>query len=98
MLTEMAALSVDDGLTLQIHPGSWRNHSPAMFAAFGSVLGFVFSLCSVFVVALKPLLDRFGMDPNLRIILFTLDEASYARELAPLAGGYPALRRGPPWW
>jgi glucuronate isomerase len=98
MLTEMAAMSVDDGLTLQIHPGAWRNHSPAMFGTFGADKGFDIPKRTDYVAALKPLLDRFGMDPSLRIILFTLDESSYARELAPLAGVYPALRLGPPWW
>ncbi len=98
MLTEMAHMSVDDGLVLQIHPGSWRNHSPAMFAAYGTDKGFDIPAPTNYVAALKPLLDRFGMEKELRIILFTLDETVYARELAPLAGVYPALRLGPPWW
>jgi glucuronate isomerase len=98
MLTEMARMSVEDGLVLQIHPGAWRNHSPAMFAAFGTDKGFDIPRRTDYVAALKPLLDRFGMEKRLRIILFTLDETSYARELAPLAGVYPALRLGPPWW
>ncbi|MEQ1899472.1 MAG: glucuronate isomerase [Devosia sp.] len=98
MLTEMAAMSEDDGLVLQIHPGSWRNHSPAMFEAFGPDKGFDIPGPTNYVAALKPLLDRFGMSRRLTIILFTLDETTYARELAPLAGVYPALRLGPPWW
>jgi len=98
MLTEMARMSLDDGLVLQIHPGSWRNHSPAMFAAFGPDKGFDIPKRTDYVGALKPLLDRYGMEKDLRIILFTLDETNYARELAPLAGVYPALRLGPPWW
>jgi glucuronate isomerase len=98
MLTEMARMSVDDGLVLQIHPGSRRNHSPAMFAAFGADKGFDIPGPTDYVAALKPLLDRFGMEKDLRIILFTLDETSYSRELAPLAGVYPCLRLGPPWW
>ncbi|HVY52055.1 MAG TPA: glucuronate isomerase, partial [Devosia sp.] len=98
MLTEMARMSVEDGLVLQIHPGAWRNHSPSMFAAFGPDKGFDIPRRTDYVAALKPLLDRFGMEPRLRVILFTLDESSYARELAPLAGVYPALRLGPPWW
>ncbi|HZY68544.1 MAG TPA: glucuronate isomerase, partial [Devosia sp.] len=98
MLTEMARMSVDDGLVLQIHPGSRRNHSPSMFAAFGPDKGFDIPGRTDYVSALKPLLDRFGMQKDLRIILFTLDETSYSRELAPLAGVYPALRLGPPWW
>ena len=98
MLTEMAAMSIDDGLVLQIHPGSWRNHSPAMFGVFGPDKGFDIPRRTDYVAALKPLLDRFGLDPRLKVILFTLDESSYARELAPLAGVYPSLRLGPPWW
>jgi glucuronate isomerase len=98
MLTEMARMSVEDGLVLQIHPGAWRNHSPSMFAAFGTDKGFDIPRRTDYVAALKPLLDRYGMESKLRIILFTLDESTYARELAPLAGVYPALRLGPPWW
>lgn len=98
MLTEMAKMSVDDGLVLQIHPGSWRNHSPAMMAAFGRDKGFDIPTRTDYVAALKPLLDAVGMEPGLTVILFTLDESVYARELAPLAGAYPALRLGPAWW
>jgi glucuronate isomerase len=98
MLTEMARMSVEDGLVLQIHPGAWRNHSPAMFATFGPDKGFDIPRRTDYVAALKPLLDRYGMEPKLRISLFTLDESTDARELAPLAGVYPALRLGPPWW
>jgi glucuronate isomerase len=98
MLTEMAAMSADDGLVLQIHPGAWRNHSPEMFATFGADKGFDIPRPTDYVAALKPLLDRFGLDKQLTIILFTLDETVYSRELAPLAGVYPALRLGPPWW
>jgi glucuronate isomerase len=98
MLSEMARMSVEDGLVLQIHPGSWRNHSPGMFAAFGPDKGFDIPKRTDYVAALKPLLDKFGLNSKLKVILFTLDESSYARELAPLAGVYPALRLGPPWW
>ncbi|MEO6394591.1 MAG: glucuronate isomerase [Devosia sp.] len=98
MLTEMAAMSMDDGLVMQIHPGSWRNHSPEMFGAFGTDRGFDIPRSTDYVAALKPLLDRFGLSKQLTIILFTLDETAYSRELAPLAGVYPALRLGPPWW
>ncbi len=98
MLTEMAKMSLDDGLVLQIHPGSWRNHSPAVFARFGRDKGFDIPTRTDYVAALKPLLDRVGLEPGLTVIVFTLDETSYARELAPLAGVYPALRLGPPWW
>ncbi len=98
MLTEMARMSLDDGLVLQIHPGSWRNHSPAMMARFGRDKGFDIPTRTDYVAALKPLLDAVGLEPDLSVILFTLDETSYARELAPLAGVYPALRLGPAWW
>lgn len=98
MLTEMARMSADDGLVMQIHPGSWRNHSPAMLGKFGRDKGFDIPTRTDYVGALKPMLDAVGTDPNLTVVLFTLDETSYARELAPLAGVYPALRLGPPWW
>ena len=98
MLTEMAAMSVDDGLVMQIHPGAYRNHNAAMFARFGRDKGADIPTRTDYVQALKPLLDRFGNDRNLSIILFTLDESTYARELAPLAGHYPCLKLGPAWW
>lgn len=98
MLTEMARMSLDDGLTMQIHPGSRRNHSAGVFAQHGRDKGFDIPGRTDYVAALKPLLDAVGMEPDLKIILFTLDETAYGRELAPLAGAYPALRLGPPWW
>jgi len=98
MLTEMARMSLDDGLVMQIHAGSYRNHSPDIFAKFGRDKGFDIPRRTDYVRALKPLLDAVGMRPELTIILFTLDETVYSRELAPLAGVYPALRLGPPWW
>ena len=98
ILTEMAAMSMDDGLVMQIHPGSLRNHNPLVFSRFGRDKGADIPTRTDYVRALRPLLDRFGNEPGLTIILFTLDETSYARELAPLAGHYPALKLGPPWW
>ena len=98
MLTEMAGMSVDDGLVMQLHPGSVRDHDPRIFDRFGSDKGADIPQPTGYVHALKPLLDRFGDDPRLTLVLFTLDEAQYGRELAPLAGHYPALRLGPPWW
>ncbi len=98
MLVEMAEMSLDDGLVLQIHPGSFRNHNPQLFARFGRDMGADMPTGTDYVRALKPLLDRFGNERDLTIILFTLDETSYSRELAPLAGHYPALRLGPAWW
>ena len=98
MLTEMARMSIDDGLVMQIHPGSYRDHNPQVFARFGSDKGADIPQPTDYVRALKPLLDEIGNDPRLTLILFTLDETAYGRELAPLAGHYPALRLGPPWW
>ncbi len=98
VLAELARVSVDDGLVMQIHPGSFRNHNPTLFREFGRDKGADIPMRTEYVDALKPLLDRVGNEPNLTLILFTLDETTYARELAPLAGHYPALKLGPPWW
>lgn len=98
MLTEMAAMSIEDGLVMQIHPGSMRNHNPVIFDKFGLDKGADIPRSTGYVEELKPLLDTFGNDPRLTLIIFTLDETSYSRELAPLAGHYPALRLGPAWW
>jgi glucuronate isomerase len=98
MLTEMARMSLEDGLVMQLHPGSRRNHHAGIFAQFGRDKGFDIPGRTDYVAALRPLLNAVGLEPGLRIILFTLDETAYARELAPLAGAYPALRLGPPWW
>ena len=98
MLTEMARMSLDDGLTLQIHPGSFRNHNTRVFAGYGRDMGFDIPSRTDYVRALRPLLSAVGMEPGLTILAFTLDETTYGRELAPLAGAYPALRLGPPWW
>lgn len=98
MLTEMARMSIEDGLVMQLHPGSFRNHNPRVFHDFGPDMGADIPTATDYVQALKPLLDAHGNDPRLTLILFTLDETSYGRELAPLAGHYPALRLGPPWW
>ena len=98
MLTEMARMSLDDGLVMQIHPGSMRNHNPRILERFGRDMGADIPTRTDYVGALKPLLDRFGNEASLTIILFTLDETVYARELAPLAGHYPVLKLGPPWW
>ena len=98
MLTEMAAMSVEDGMVMQIHPGSFRNHNRALFERYGRDMGADIPLQTSWVNALKPMLDRFGNNPKLSIILFTLDETTYSRELAPLAGHYPSLKLGPAWW
>lgn len=98
MLTEMAAMSLDDGLVMQIHPGSLRNHNTQLFERFGRDMGADIPVPTNYVEALRPLLSRFGNESRLSIILFTLDESTYSRELAPLAGHYPCLRLGPAWW
>jgi glucuronate isomerase len=97
-LTEMAAMSLDDGLVMQIHPGSFRNHNRALFERLGRDKGADIPTRTDYVHALKPLLDRFGNERDFTLIVFTLDESAYARELAPLAGHYPCLRLGPAWW
>ncbi|HEX8555649.1 MAG TPA: glucuronate isomerase [Sphingomonas sp.] len=98
MLTEMARMSVDDGMVMQIHPGSLRNHNAGLFASHGRDKGADIPTRTDYVHALKPMLDVVGTSYDLTVILFTLDESSYARELAPLAGHYPCLRLGPAWW
>jgi glucuronate isomerase len=98
MLIEMARMSVEDGLVMQLHVGPVRDHNRALFERFGPNLGGDIPVALEFTRNLQPLLERFGNDRRLTLILFTLDETTYARELAPLAGLYPALRLGPPWW
>lgn len=98
MLLEMALMSLDDGLVMQLHPGVYRNHNPQLFARYGRDKGADIPLPCEFVRNLKPLLDRLGNKPDFTLILFTLDETTYARELAPLAGHYPAVKLGPAWW
>jgi glucuronate isomerase len=98
MLTEMARMSVEDGLVMQLHIGSLRDHNPVIFERFGKDKGADIPLQTEWTKALRPLLHKFGNEKELRIILFGLDEATYSRELAPLAGHYPVLRLGPPWW
>ncbi|MBO0802881.1 MAG: glucuronate isomerase [Nocardiopsaceae bacterium] len=98
MMTEMARMSVDDGLVMQLHPGSLRDHDRKLYAELGKDVGGDIPMPTDYVRGLRPLLDAFGDDPRLRLVLFTLDETAYSRELAPLAGVYPALYLGPPWW
>ena len=98
MLTEMARMSIDDGLVLQIHPGSFRNHSKSILDIHGRDMGFDIPTRTDYVRALKPMLDAIGTTPDLTIIVFTLDETSFSRELVPMAGVYSALRLGPAWW
>jgi glucuronate isomerase len=98
MLTEMAGMSADDGLVMQIHPGAFRNHNPHVFHKFGRDKGADIPMRTEYVEALRPLLSKYGNRADMTIIVFTLDETVYARELAPLAGHYPALKLGPAWW
>jgi glucuronate isomerase len=98
MLIELARMSAEDGLVMQLHIGSYRNHDRAVYERFGPDMGADIPVAAEFTHNLRPLLARFGDDPRFRLIVFTLDESCYARELAPLAGYYPALRLGPPWW
>jgi glucuronate isomerase len=98
MLTEMAKMSLDDGLVMQLHPGSFRNHNKEIFQKFKSDMGADIPQSTNYVHGLRPLLNRFGNEKKLTLILFTLDESTYSRELAPLAGHYPCLKLGPAWW
>jgi glucuronate isomerase len=98
MLFESARMSVDDGLVMQLHPGVHRNHSDHISRTFGLDKGFDIPRSVEFTRALQPLLNAFGLDPRFRMILFTIDETVYSRELAPLAGAYPSVRLGAPWW
>ena len=98
MLMEMARMSVEDGLVMQLHVGSYRDHNPPIYERFGPDKGADIPIATEWTRNLKPLLNKYGNDPRLTLILFTLDETTYSRELAPLAGHYPAVRLGPPWW
>ncbi|WP_373688133.1 glucuronate isomerase [Actinoplanes aureus] len=98
MLVEFARMSLDDGLVMQLHPGSVRNHNQALHARHGRDVGGDIPSATEYVRALRPLLDRYGDDPRLRVVLYTLDETTFTRELAPLAGGYASLYLGAPWW
>ena len=98
MLTEMAAMSLQDGLVMQIHAGVVRNHNQDVMTQFGRDKGGDLPAPANYVEGLKPLLDKYGNESSLNIILFTLDETTYGRDLAPLAGHYPVLKLGPPWW
>ncbi len=98
MLTEMAGMSVEDGLTMQLHPGSIRNHNRQVYEQFGRDKGADIPSSTEYVRSLRPLLSKYGNEPGFTFIVFTLDESTFSRELAPLAGHYPCLHLGPPWW
>ena len=98
LLMEMARLSDRDGLVMQLHAGSHRNHNRMLFDRFGPDIGGDIPVATEFTRNLAPLLNEHGNSTSLTLILFTLDESTYTRELAPLAGHYPAVRLGPAWW
>jgi glucuronate isomerase len=98
MLMECARMSIQDGLVMQLHPGSYRNHNAPVFERFGGDMGADIPIQVEFTRNMRPLLNKYGNDPRLTLVLFTLDESTYTRELAPLAGHYPALKLGAPWW
>jgi glucuronate isomerase len=98
MLTELAGMSVEDGLTMQLHPGSVRNYNRVVYDKFGRDKGADIPAPTEYVRALQPLLSKYGNEPNFTLILFTLDETVFSRELAPLAGHFPSVKLGPPWW
>ena len=98
LLMEMARMSLSDGLVMQIHPGAFRDHNAAVFDRFGPHMGGDIPVATEFTRNLRPLLSAYGNNPAFTLVLFTLDESTYSRELAPLAGHYPAVRLGPPWW
>ena len=98
MLYQMAEMSREDGLVMQIHPGVLRDHNSTIWRTYGSDKGYDIPVQTEFTLALRPMLDRFGTDPRFRVILFTVDETTYSRELAPIAGTYPSVRLGAPWW
>jgi glucuronate isomerase len=98
MLLEMARMSVDDGLVMTIHAGVMRNHSAETFLRFGPDTGHDLPIATSFVAPLRPLLERYGNVPDFHLVLFSVDESAYSREIAPLAGFYPAVYIGAPWW
>jgi len=98
MLTEMAGMSVEDGLTMQLHPGAIRNYNKAVYEKFGRDKGADIPSPTEYVRALRPLLSKYGNEANFTLILFTLDETTFSRELAPIAGHFPSVKLGPPWW
>ena len=98
ILFKHALMAADDGMVMQIHPGSLRNYDAEVFAKFGADKGFDIPVATTYTRELQPLLNAVGKHPNFKAVIFTLDESTYSRELAPLAGAYPSLRLGPPWW
>jgi len=98
MLMESARMSVEDGMVMQLHPGALRDYNTSVFERFGRDKGADMPIATEYTRNLRNLLEAYGNDSRLTLVLFTLDESTYSRELAPLAGHYPALKLGPPWW
>jgi glucuronate isomerase len=98
MLVEFAKMSIEDGLVMQLHPGAVRNHNTWLYTTHGRDVGGDIPRATEYVYNLLPLLEKYGNDPRLRVVLYTLDEYTFTRELAPLAGGYASLFLGAPWW
>jgi glucuronate isomerase len=98
LLMTMARMSLEDGLVMQLHPGALRDHNQPLFERSGPDRGGDIPVATEFTRNLRPLLNAFGNDARFRLILYTLDESTYSRELGPLAGHYPAVRLGAPWW
>jgi glucuronate isomerase len=98
MLMESARMSVEDGMVMQIHPGAYRDHNTFVYERFGRDKGADIPIATEYTQNMHSLLNEFGNNPDFTLVLFTLDETTYARELAPIAGHYPAVKLGPPWW
>lgn len=98
MLHVMAEMSCDDGLVMQLHPGVLRDHDRRVRETYGTDQGYDVPVAIEFTRGLRPLLESFGHHPRFRLVVYTVDETTYSRELAPLAGVYPAMRLGAPWW
>jgi glucuronate isomerase len=98
MVFQFAGMSVEDGLVMQLHPGAVRNHNRRLHREYGRDVGGDIPQATDYVHALAPLLDAYGNDPRLRVVVYTLDEYTFSRELAPIAGTYPSVRLGAPWW
>jgi glucuronate isomerase len=98
MLFQMARMSVEDGLVMTLHAGVRRNHNSTTRRDFGPDTGHDIPVATEFTRNLQPLLDRFGLEPEFHLVLFTVDETTYSREIAPLAGFYPSVFIGAPWW
>jgi glucuronate isomerase len=98
MMMESARMSVDDGMVMQLHPGAFRDYNTTVFERFGRDKGADIPIATEYTRNLRNLLESYGNEPRFTLVLFTLDESTYSRELAPLAGHYPAVRLGPPWW